>query len=103
MALTAQQRAALIKETNTISNTEELVKKYGGVKMVDALYNEITNHYPSLGDDEEGRGSFDKFMRQEKIKEIIGDYAEEARKKYVGLNPHIEAAMRDKSEQADME
>ena len=42
-------------------------------------------------------------MRQEKIKEIIGDYAEEARKKYVGLNPHIEAAMRDKSEQADME
>ena len=103
MALTAQQRADLIKETNTISNTEELVKKYGGVKMVDALYNEITNHYPSLGDDEEGRGSFDKFMRQEKIKEIIGDYAEEARKKYVGLNPHIEAAMRDKSEQADME
>ena len=110
MALTAQQRAELIKETKTIKtsfdNSEALEKKYGGVKMIDALYNEITNHYPSLGKDDkdgESRGSFDKFMRQEKIKEIIGDYAEEARKKYMLNNPHIEAAMKDKAQQADME
>ena len=76
--LSHAQKNAIIKLTNTHRH-----EKYNFKTMKEALYDEITQGYPSLAGPTDSMKQYNREARMQKMDDIIADYAEAAKKEFL--------------------